>query len=91
MLTLSATTAAVSSGVALLAIYSLGLAVPFLIAAAFMGYFIRRLRTMSRLGRPLQIGTGVVLIVMGIAMVTGYLSVFANWMLRAFPVLGTIG
>ena len=91
VLMLSATTAAIGSGMSLLAIYSLGLAVPFLIAAAFTGYFVRRMQTMRRLGRPLQIGTGVILIFMGIAMITGYLSTFANWLLRVVPLFGTIG
>ncbi len=91
VLMLSATTTEISGGMTLLAIYSLGLAVPFLIAAAFTGHFIRRMQTMRRMGRSLQIGGAVLLVIMGIAMVTGYLSTFAYWLIRVVPFFGTIG
>lgn len=91
ILTLSAATATVSQGIALLAVYSLGLGLPFLMAAAFTGSFLARLRVMRRFGRPLQILAGLVMVVMGIAMMTGYLSAFSYWLLEIFPGLGTIG
>jgi cytochrome c-type biogenesis protein len=31
------------------------------------------------------------MVIMGIAMVTGRLTLFAVWMMDAFPVLGTVG
>jgi hypothetical protein len=34
---------------------------------------------------------GVVMMAMGLAMITGQLSVFALWLLKTFPVLSTIG
>jgi cytochrome c-type biogenesis protein len=91
ILTVSAVSPAMSSGVALLSVYSLGLGAPFLLAAVFTGAFMGRLKAMRRIGRPLQIGAGVVLIIMGIAMITGQLSVFAYWLLKTFPGLATIG
>ncbi|MDH3673463.1 MAG: cytochrome c biogenesis protein CcdA [Gammaproteobacteria bacterium] len=91
ILTVSAVSPAMSSGVALLSVYSLGLGVPFLLAAIFTGAFMDRLKAMRRIGRALQIGAGVVLIIMGIAMITGQLSVFAYWLLKTFPGLATIG
>ncbi len=42
-------------------------------------------------GRPIQMISGCILIVMGVAMITGYLSMFAFWLLKTFPVLSTIG
>jgi cytochrome c-type biogenesis protein len=72
-------------------VYSLGLGVPFLLAAVFTSVFIGRMKVMRRIGRPLQIVAGVVLIIMGIAMITGQLSVFAYWLLKTFPGLATIG
>lgn len=42
-------------------------------------------------GRILYPIAGVVLIAMGVAMITGYLSKIANWLLYAFPILGGIG
>jgi len=79
------------SGVPLLAAYAGGLGVPFLAAAFFTGALIRNLKRLRTLGRPLQILAGVLMVVMGVAMVTGQLSGFSIWLLQMFPVLGTIG
>ena len=54
-------------------------------------HFVNRLKTMRRLGRPLQIAAGIVMIVLGIAMITGYLTTFAYWILDTFPILGRMG
>ena len=91
ILTLTATDANVGHGVALLAVYSLGLGVPFLIAAAFTGFFLRHMRRIRKVSKPLQIGAGVILIAMGAALITGYLSSVAFWLLEAFPSLAAIG
>jgi cytochrome c-type biogenesis protein len=81
----------VSSGVALLAFYAAGLGVPFLLAALFTRELAGRLRGLRRFGVVLQVVAGLILVLMGVAMITGQLSAFAFWLLRTFPVLGTIG
>lgn len=91
ILTMSATSTTTASGVALLSVYSLGLGLPFLLAALFTNTFMNRLKVMRKIGYPLQIAAGAILIIMGIAMVTGQLSVFAYWLLKTFPGLATIG
>ncbi len=91
ILAVAATSATVGGGIALLAIYSIGLGVPFLIAAGFTGAFLRHSRGLGRFGRSLQIAAGVVLVLMGIAMLTGYLSDLAFWLLATFPILQTLG
>lgn len=91
ILTVAATQEGVGSGLVLLAFYSLGLGVPFLLTAFFTGWFVERLPRLRRLGRGLQIAAGVVLILMGIAMITGYLTAFAFWILERVPWLATIG
>jgi cytochrome c-type biogenesis protein len=91
ILTMSATSTTTASGVALLSVYSLGLGLPFLLAALFTDTFMSRMKAMRKIGRPLQIAAGVILIIMGIAMATGQLSVFAYWLLKTFPGLATIG
>src|SRR3546814_14443011 len=78
ILTVSAATATVSQGIALLAVYSLGLGLPFLMAAAFTGGFLARMRVMRRFGRLLQVVAGLIMVAMGIAMMTGYLSAFRS-------------
>ena len=91
ILTVSATSATVSSGIALLSAYSLGLGIPFLAVAVFTGAFLKRLKTMRRIGRPLQVVAGIIMMIMGLAMVTGQLSVFAWWLLNTFPIFARIG
>jgi cytochrome c-type biogenesis protein len=91
ILTVSAASATVGKGVALLAVYSLGLGVPFLLAAAFTDTLLAKLKLIGRVGWAMQLLAGGVMIVMGIAMITGYLSTFSFWLLEMFPVLSTIG
>ncbi len=89
---LALTTATASrDGVALLAIYSLGLGVPFLIAAVFTEQFITHSRRLRPFGRTLHIGAGAVMVLMGAAMIAGRLNDFSIWMLQLFPSLGRIG
>jgi cytochrome c-type biogenesis protein len=91
ILTLGASTADVSKGALLLAVYSLGLGLPFLLAALFTGALLSRLRSLGRAGRNLQRGAGALLVVMGLLMVTGRLEAIAYWMLETFPALSNIG
>lgn len=91
ILTMGVASATVVKGVALLATYSLGLGVPFLIAAAFTDGLLARLKSIGRAGRLCQLIAGSTMVVMGGAMVTGQLSAFSYWLLDTFPLLATIG
>ena len=91
ILTVSAATATVSDGVTLLAIYSLGLGVPFLVVAFFTDSLVGKFKAMGHLGRTLQLVAGAIVILMGVAMITGQLSAFSYWLLDAFPALGNVG
>ncbi|HEX2134789.1 MAG TPA: cytochrome c biogenesis protein CcdA, partial [Microvirga sp.] len=91
ILTLSAASATVASGAVLLGAYSLGLGLPFLLAALFTEELLRRLAAMRRAGRALKVGAGAVMVLMGLAMITGELSAFSYWLLETFPSLATIG
>jgi cytochrome c-type biogenesis protein len=91
ILTVSAASVTASAGIVLLTAYALGLGVPFLLSAAFTDGLMRRMGTMRRAGRWLKIGSGIVMIAMGIAMITGLMSVFSFWLLENFPMLSTIG
>lgn len=91
ILTASAASATMGEGVMLLAVYSAGLGIPFLIVAGFTDQIAGRLRAIGRVGRRLHQIAGVVMILMGVAMMTGQLSALSYWMLDAFPVLGRIG
>lgn len=91
VLTVSAASATVVGGVSLLGMYSLGLGVPFVLAALFTDSLVVRLKAIGRLGRVLQTLAGGLLVLMGIAMITGQLSAVAYWLLEAFPLLADIG
>jgi cytochrome c-type biogenesis protein len=91
ILTVSAVSSTAATGIALLTVYSLGLGVPFLASAAFTDGLLRWRRMMGPAGRFLQVGAGAVMIVMGVAMITGYMSVFSFWLLENVPVLSRIG
>ena len=91
ILTVAATRAGELSGMGLLATYAAGLAIPFLAAAAFTEHFTRTLTHLRRWGRWLHVASGAILIVIGVAMMTGQLTRFAYWLLEAFPVLGQFG
>jgi cytochrome c-type biogenesis protein len=91
ILTLSASTADVAKGSLLLAVYSLGLGLPFLLAALFTGTLLARMKALGRAGRNLQRAAGGLLVAMGLLMVTGQLEVVAYWLLETFPALASIG
>ncbi|PWW04124.1 cytochrome c biogenesis protein CcdA [Hoeflea marina] len=81
----------VSSGAILLAAYSLGLAVPFWIAALFSESFMRFVQTFRRhLGLVEKI-TGGLLVLTGVMFLTGGMAAMAYWLLETFPALGAIG
>lgn len=88
------TVAAVSTdtgGVALLAIYSLGLGVPFLLAAAFTGQMLQHQHLLRRVSRPIQRAAGAIMVLMGAFMISGHLAEFSYWLLRVVPWFSRIG
>ena len=91
ILALAAQEETILSGTTLLAVYSLGLGVPFLIAAAFIGPFLRWARAFRRHMGLVEKAMGALLVVVGGMMITGQFERMAWWLLETFPVLGTIG
>lgn len=85
ILTLGASTGVVEQGVALLFIYSMGLAIPFLLVAAFAGSVLPYLRRYGALGRHVHMAAGAVLVLVGLAMMTGTMGQMSTWMLENFP------
>ena len=64
---------------------------PFLLAALFTDTLSARLKAFGRFGRVLRMLAAAIMIAMGVAMMTGYLSAFAFWLLETFPILSSIG
>lgn len=91
ILTVTAVHSSLHGGIDLLAAYALGLGVPFLLAAAFMRALLAHLKALRRAGRPLQTATGAIMVLFGLAMVSGKLSTVSYWLLETFPALGRIG
>ena len=91
ILTMSASAADLRAGTALLAVYSLGLGVPFLLAALFTDVLLGRLRQLARVGRRAQQGAGFLLAAAGVLMITGQMQAIGFWLLQTFPVFARIG
>ena len=91
ILTAAAVSESASAGVRLLAAYSAGLGIPFLLTAAFLHEAAGRSRWMRKAGRPLMVAAGIIMLAMGVAMITGRLTAFSYWLLERFPALGRLG
>lgn len=91
ILTLAASEQDVARGAGLLAIYSLGLGIPFLLAAAGVGTFLGFLgKFRNHLGTVERVMGGL-LVLTGIMFLTGSMQTMAYWFLEQFPWLATIG
>jgi cytochrome c-type biogenesis protein len=91
ILAIAASQATVAKGAGLLAVYSLGLGVPFMIAAlavepfaAFLARFRSHLVHMERV-------MGGLLVLTGIGFLAGFFTQLNVWLIETFPVLQTIG
>ncbi len=91
ILAIAASKATVAKGAGLLALYSLGLGVPFIIAAlavepfaAFLARFRAHLAHVERV-------MGGLLVLTGIAFLAGFFTQLNSWLLEAFPALQSIG
>jgi cytochrome c-type biogenesis protein len=91
ILTLAGGRETVGEGALLLAAYSIGLGIPFLVAALFSGAFMRFLaRFRVHLGR-VEKAIGAMLVLAGIFFITGGVQTAAYWLLETFPALGQLG
>jgi cytochrome c-type biogenesis protein len=80
-----------AEGARLLLVYSLGIGVPFLIAAAFASAFMRAIaRLRARLG-VIEKAMGAFLVLAGILIFSGQMPTIAYWLIETFPALGRIG
>lgn len=91
ILGIAAASSTAGSGAVLLAVYSLGLAVPFWIAALFSGAFMRFLARFRRHLGLVEKAMGLMLVLTGIAFLTGFVANVAFWFQETFPILSQIG
>jgi cytochrome c-type biogenesis protein len=91
ILAVAASEATVAKGAGMLAVYSAGLGIPFIVAAfavepfaAFLTRFRAHLGTVEKM-------MGGLLVLTGIAFLTGFVTTASFWILETFPGLGKIG
>ena len=91
ILAVAASEQTVARGALLLAVYSLGLGIPFIVAAFAIEPFAAFLARFKRYLRRVEQAMGALLVLTGIAFLTGSISQLSIWLLEAFPALGKIG
>lgn len=78
----------VGRGMLLLTVYGVGMTLPFVLAALFIGPFLRWMRGFRRhLGR-IEKATGAFLVLFAVLIGTNSMNIIANWMLTYIPALG---
>ena len=91
ILAVAASEETVARGAGMLAVYSLGLGIPFVVAAFAIEPFAAFLaRFRAHLGQ-VEKTMGGLLVLTGIAFLTGAVSQASYWLLDTFPMLGKIG
>ena len=78
-------------GAALLAVYALGIGLPFILAAVFAPRFVAWASRFRRHLATVEKAMGGLLVVTGVLFMTGQMSAIANWMIETFPVFSEIG
>src|SRR6201993_1065698 len=91
ILSIAAAEATVARGAGLLAIYSAGLGIPFLIAAFMVEQFSTLFARMKGHLLNVERAMGVLMIVTGIGFLTGAVSSVSIWLLETFPSLQSFG
>ncbi|XDA97076.1 cytochrome c biogenesis protein CcdA [Sulfitobacter sp. LCG007] len=86
----AAGTETAARGAALLFVYGLGMTLPFIAAAAFIGPFMRWAQRIRRYLPAIEKGIGVLLIVFALLIGTGSINYIAEWMLSIAPDIGVL-
>lgn len=87
VLLLASTTATVGQGAFLLAVFSLGLAIPFLLIALFIGHASQTVKTLSRVLPYISTIGGAFLLFLGILLITDNLGIWLTWFYKVFDFL----
>jgi cytochrome c-type biogenesis protein len=91
ILSVAAAEATVTKGAVLLAVYSAGLGIPFLLAALMVEQFSSLFARMKRHLANVERAMGMLMVLTGIAFLTGAISNASIWLLEAFPSLQNFG
>ena len=85
ILSMAASSQSAASGSLLLLVYSLGLGVPFVLAALAFDWMSARLKVIKRHYRGIQVGAGILLVVFGVLMMFGVLDQVTRWLPYVAP------
>jgi cytochrome c-type biogenesis protein len=77
----------VGQGVRLLAVYSLGLGVPFLLTALAINQFFRAFAKIRKHYHAIEIGSGLLLCAIGLLIFTDRFTIIARWLSPYLPTL----
>ena len=91
ILSVAAAEATVTKGAGLLAVYSAGLGIPFLVAALMIEQFSSLFARMKQHLANVERAMGVLLVITGIGFLTGAVSSVSIWLLETFPGLQNFG
>ena len=78
----------VSQGMILLLAYAAGMTAPFVLAAAFVGPFMRWMRRFRRHLPKIEKIMGAFLVLFAVLIATNSMNMIANWMLQFWPAIG---
>jgi cytochrome c-type biogenesis protein len=73
------------AGVGLLTVYSLGLAIPFLLASLALDWFLQTFQKFRAWIPVVEKASGVLLILLGILLLTGQFTLLASWLSQYTP------
>ncbi len=91
ILSLAAQAGETGRGTALLGVYAAGLGIPFLLAAIFLSRAIGLMNRIKPWLPVIERVMGALLLVVGLALLTGAFSAFSYWLLETFPALALLG
>ncbi|MCG6957409.1 MAG: cytochrome c biogenesis protein CcdA [Gemmatimonadetes bacterium] len=73
------------AGVGLLTVYSIGLAIPFLVAALALDWFLQAFKRFRRFMPLVEKASGGLLVFLGVLLLTGSFTVLSSWLARFTP------
>ena len=91
ILTIAGSEDSVARGASLLFVYSLGLGIPFIFAAFAVEHFARFMKGFRKYFDRVEKAMGVLLVLTGIAFLTGSMNTMSFWLIETFPALGKLG
>jgi len=69
-------------GAGLMLIYTIGLAIPFLLISFFTDYLVKSFRKLSRHLPKIRIVGGILIMIMGVLLMTSNLHLLSNWLIQ---------